>query len=184
MLEHKELFSAHEKSVKETANQCLVVAAVIATIGFTAAFTLPGGYNQDNGIPIFRRNQVFIIFSIFNALSLSSSSISILIFLSIHIKRQHGFLQSVHRKLMTGIAGLLFSVASMLFCFCTCFFIYYQDKLVWVPIFITLSILMSMLSYGMYQMDITAEFFQQAFGSRSHFSMQRKHKLYYQNPRF
>ncbi|PWA71723.1 ankyrin repeat-containing domain, PGG domain protein [Artemisia annua] len=46
--EHKELVTQGEKWMKGTANQCMVVAALIATIVFAAAFTVPGGYNQDN----------------------------------------------------------------------------------------------------------------------------------------
>ncbi|PWA85373.1 ankyrin repeat-containing domain, PGG domain protein [Artemisia annua] len=46
--EHKELVTQGEIWMKGTANQCMVVAALIATIVFAAAFTVPGGYNQDN----------------------------------------------------------------------------------------------------------------------------------------
>ncbi|KAJ9557501.1 hypothetical protein OSB04_012115 [Centaurea solstitialis] len=42
--EHKELLFAAEKWMKDTASQCMVVAALIATIVFAAAFTVPGGY--------------------------------------------------------------------------------------------------------------------------------------------
>ncbi|PWA75219.1 ankyrin repeat-containing domain, PGG domain protein [Artemisia annua] len=46
--EHKELVTQGENWMKGTANQCMVVAALIATIVFAAAFTVPGGYNQND----------------------------------------------------------------------------------------------------------------------------------------
>ncbi|XP_076882061.1 uncharacterized protein LOC143530400 [Bidens hawaiensis] len=51
--EHKELVTEGEKWMKGTANRCMVVAALIATIVFAAAFTVPGGYSQSNGFPFF-----------------------------------------------------------------------------------------------------------------------------------
>ncbi|KAI7742137.1 hypothetical protein M8C21_032182, partial [Ambrosia artemisiifolia] len=44
--EHKKLIKEGEKWLKDTSSQCMVVAALIATIAFAAAFTIPGGYNQ------------------------------------------------------------------------------------------------------------------------------------------
>ncbi|GJT54598.1 ankyrin repeat-containing domain, PGG domain protein [Tanacetum coccineum] len=55
--EHKDLVEKGEEWMKGTANQCMVVAALIATVVFAAAFTVPGGYNQTNGIPIFKSKQ-------------------------------------------------------------------------------------------------------------------------------
>ncbi|CAI9285416.1 unnamed protein product [Lactuca saligna] len=49
MEEHKDLLSANEKWMKDTANQCLVVGALIASIAFAAAFGVPGGYDQNTG---------------------------------------------------------------------------------------------------------------------------------------
>nr|GEV86946.1 putative ankyrin repeat-containing domain, PGG domain protein [Tanacetum cinerariifolium] len=44
--EHKELVAKGEEWMKGTASHCMVVAALIATIVFAAAFTVPGGYSQ------------------------------------------------------------------------------------------------------------------------------------------
>lgn len=37
--------------MKDTANYFLVVAMLIACIKFVATFVVPGGYNQNKGIP-------------------------------------------------------------------------------------------------------------------------------------
>ncbi|KAL0363747.1 UNVERIFIED_CONTAM: hypothetical protein Scaly_1329900 [Sesamum calycinum] len=41
-MEHKSLLTKGETWMKETANNCMIVATSIATVAFAAAFTLPG----------------------------------------------------------------------------------------------------------------------------------------------
>ncbi|GKA49870.1 ankyrin repeat-containing domain, PGG domain protein, partial [Tanacetum coccineum] len=108
--EHKELVTLGEKWMKGTANQCMVVAALIATIVFAAAFTVPGGYDQNDGIPMFNSKATFVAFVVADAISLFSSSASILIFLSILKARyaKRDFLESSPKKLMAGISTLLY----------------------------------------------------------------------------
>ncbi|KAF7822213.1 ankyrin repeat-containing protein NPR4-like [Senna tora] len=48
---HKELRKEGEKWMKETASSCSVVGALVVTIMFAAAFTVPRGNNQDSGNP-------------------------------------------------------------------------------------------------------------------------------------
>ncbi|XVF35127.1 hypothetical protein REPUB_Repub18cG0118000 [Reevesia pubescens] len=50
-VEHKELVKEGEQWMKDTTNSCTVVAALIATVVFAAAITVPGGNNGDNGFP-------------------------------------------------------------------------------------------------------------------------------------
>ncbi|GKC75264.1 ankyrin repeat-containing domain, PGG domain protein, partial [Tanacetum coccineum] len=71
-----------------------------------AAFTVPGGYNQDDGIPIFHSKATFVVFVVADAISLFSSSASILMFLSILTSRyaERDFLESIPNKLMAGLA--------------------------------------------------------------------------------
>ncbi|KAF5186903.1 Ankyrin repeat family protein [Thalictrum thalictroides] len=47
--EHAALVEKGEKWMKETAAGCMVVAALIATVVFAAAFTLPGGNKEYSG---------------------------------------------------------------------------------------------------------------------------------------
>ncbi|XP_035541638.1 uncharacterized protein LOC108994599 isoform X3 [Juglans regia] len=58
---HEELQKNGEKWMKDTANSCMLVAALIATVVFPAAFALPGGNNQETGIPIFLEDSYFVI---------------------------------------------------------------------------------------------------------------------------
>ncbi|KAF7820241.1 ankyrin repeat-containing protein NPR4-like isoform X1 [Senna tora] len=49
---HKELRNEGEKWMKDTSSSCSVVGALIVTIMFAAAFTVPGGNNQETGYPM------------------------------------------------------------------------------------------------------------------------------------
>ncbi|XP_059434765.1 ankyrin repeat-containing protein At5g02620-like [Corylus avellana] len=94
---HEKLKEQGEKWMKDTANYCMLVAALIATVVFAAAFTVPGGNNQEIGIPIFLKRKWFLVFFISDAIALVSSATSILIFLSILTSRyaEEDFLESL-----------------------------------------------------------------------------------------
>jgi Domain of unknown function len=57
-------------------------AVLITTVTFTAAFTIPGGYNQDDGTPIFGKKYVFKAFTIANTLSFLQSFASLFTIIS------------------------------------------------------------------------------------------------------
>jgi hypothetical protein len=50
---------------------------------FAAAFTVPGGNNQDSGIPLLLKDETFNVFIISDAISLFTSSTSVLLFIGI-----------------------------------------------------------------------------------------------------
>ncbi|KAL8257682.1 hypothetical protein R6Q59_029723 [Mikania micrantha] len=110
--ENKDLLSKGLKWMRD----CMVVATLIITVAFAAAFTIPGGYKGDNGLPFFIHQHAFLVFVIADAIFLFSSSTSILGFLSILTSRQeqHDFIHSLPSKLMTGLLTLLMSVAAMM----------------------------------------------------------------------
>lgn len=58
-----------------------VVGALIITIMFAAAFTVPGVNNQDTGHPIFSNEPSFTIFIVSDAISLFAASTCVLTFL-------------------------------------------------------------------------------------------------------
>ena len=49
--EHETLRRKGEKWMQDTANYCMIVATLVTTVVFAAAFTVPGGTNQDTGNP-------------------------------------------------------------------------------------------------------------------------------------
>jgi hypothetical protein len=102
---HENLKRDGEKWMRDTATNCMLVANLIATIVFAAAFTVPGGNDQEKGTPIFLERNWFIVFFISDSIALLSSSTSILIFLSILTSRytEEDFLSSLPRRLMFGL---------------------------------------------------------------------------------
>ncbi|PWA48291.1 Ankyrin repeat-containing protein [Artemisia annua] len=136
---HYELVKQGEGWMKDTASQCMVVATLIATIAFAAAFTLPGSYNQDTGIPFFRQKPSLIVFVISDAVSLIFSSTSVLIFLAILTSRyaEDDFVKSLPNKLMSGLTSLFLSIVTMMIAFSASFFVLYHENLKWVPITVT-----------------------------------------------
>jgi hypothetical protein len=124
---HEVLLESGEKWMKDTANYCMLVATLITTVIFAAAFTVPGGNNQETGIPIFLRKTLLKVFFISDAMALCSSSTSIVIFLSILTSRytEVDFLKSLPSKLVFGLVTLFISMVGMMVAFiATCFLVY------------------------------------------------------------
>lgn len=98
---------------------CTVVGTLIITIMFAVAFTVPGGNNRNIGLPLFAAEKLFILFMIFDSLSLFSSSASVLIFLGVLTSpyAEEDFLKSLPKKLIIGLCTLFFSIATMMITF-------------------------------------------------------------------
>ncbi|KAK4440354.1 Ankyrin repeat-containing protein ITN1 [Sesamum alatum] len=127
---HKSLLANGEKWMKETANNCMIVATLIATVAFAAAFTLPGGNNGDTGMPILIKRTWFTVFAVSNAVALFCSTASVITFLSILTSRyqEDDFLVSLPTKLMFGLTTLMFSIVGVIFAFTTTFFLLFNDQ--------------------------------------------------------
>jgi hypothetical protein len=148
---HKDLMKDGEKWMKGTATSCTVVGALIVTIMFAAIFTVPGGNSQETGFPIFLNENLFMVFIISDALSLFSSSTSVLMFLGILTSRyaEDDFLESLPRKMIIGLSTLFFSIAAMMIAFSAALLLMLRGtSWIFIPVFclagvpITLFILM------------------------------------------
>ncbi|KAL7591310.1 hypothetical protein Lser_V15G32831 [Lactuca serriola] len=117
--EHRELVIEGEKWMKATAESYSITAALITTIVFAAAITVPGGNNQDTGLPVFTNSPAFTIFAISDAISLFASVTSLLMFLSILTARfaEQDFLYKLPTKLIIGLATLFISTTAMIIAF-------------------------------------------------------------------
>ncbi|KAI3495760.1 hypothetical protein L1887_38106 [Cichorium endivia] len=114
--EHGDLVMEGEKWLKATAESYTITAALITTIVFAAAITVPGGNNQDTGIPMFTNNTAFTVFAISDAISLLTAVTSLLMFLSILTARyaEQDFLFKLPTKLIIGLVTLFISATAML----------------------------------------------------------------------
>ncbi|RYR13562.1 hypothetical protein Ahy_B04g070487 isoform A [Arachis hypogaea] len=136
--EHGDLLNKGESWMKRTAESCMVVSTLIATGVFSAAFSLPGGNNDNTGSPNYLEKASFLVFALSDTMALISSTSSILIFLSIMISRygEEDFRRSLPLKLMSGLMMLFISIISMMVAFSSAFFVTYYHGLKWVPVFI------------------------------------------------
>ncbi|KAI6668738.1 hypothetical protein NL676_007230 [Syzygium grande] len=143
---HKDLLKSGEKWAKGTANSCMLVSTLIATVLFAAAFTVPGGYEDKSGVPRLLGNGSLLIFAISDALGLFSSVMAILLFLAILTSRYEpqDFLESLPKKVIMGLCFLFLSLASMLVAFAATLTI----MLEWVLIPVTLLISLLVAFYS------------------------------------
>ncbi|CAH1454420.1 unnamed protein product [Lactuca virosa] len=179
-IKHEKLVKKGENWMKNTASQCMVVATLIATIVFAAAFTLPGGYNQDTGIPFFQQKPTFIIFVIADAFSLVFSSTSVLVFLSILTSRyvERDFLELLPKKLMAGLATLFLSIVSMMIAFGASFFLLYKEHFRWVPIILSNLVALPVILFAILQFRLLGDVYHSVYESR-HLFKPKKRMLYY-----
>ncbi|KAM3685079.1 hypothetical protein ACB098_11G093500 [Castanea mollissima] len=127
---HKDMRKDGEQWMKDTATSCTVVGALIVTIMFAAVFTVPGGNDQNNGFPIFLNKKLFMVFIVSDALSLFSSSTSVLMFLGILTSRyaEKDFFESLPRKMIIGLSTLFFSIAAMMTAFSAALFLMLHEQ--------------------------------------------------------
>ncbi|KAG5060132.1 hypothetical protein JHK87_001161 [Glycine soja] len=62
---------------KGTAQSCPAVAVLVATVALAAAYTVPGGVN-DNGVPVFLDSPLFLFFTITDVAALACSLVSVM----------------------------------------------------------------------------------------------------------
>ncbi|XP_058215894.1 uncharacterized protein LOC131326970 isoform X3 [Rhododendron vialii] len=136
---HKDLVKEGERWMRDTANSCTIVAALITTIVFAAAITVPGGSFSDSGsdkkgLPIRLGGRAFTVFGVSDALAMFSSSASLLMFLSILTCRygEEDFRYSLPRRLIIGLVTLFLSIISMMVAFGATLKIVFGEKMAWL----------------------------------------------------
>ncbi|XP_028758945.1 ankyrin repeat-containing protein ITN1-like [Neltuma alba] len=165
---HKGLRAEGEKWMKDTASSCSVVGTLIVTIMFTAALTVPGGNNQDSGYPMFIKEKLFKVFLISDALSLFSSTTSVLVFLGILTSRyaEEDFLCSLPTKLIIGLSTLFLSIATMMISFSATIMIMlqYNSLRLWVTLPITMLAGVPVTLFVLLQFPLLVKVFSSTYG--------------------
>ncbi|KAG7963029.1 hypothetical protein I3843_09G097100 [Carya illinoinensis] len=134
--ENKELRTSATEWIKRTSEGCTVVAVLIATVAFAAAYTVPGGPNSQTGTPVLVNKPFFVVFTATDVLSLSFALTSVVIFLSI-VSSPFGFQdfkKSLPNKLMFGFTFLFLSVSMMMFAFGSTVLLMIQNRESWTKI--------------------------------------------------
>ena len=117
-IEHADMLKDAQDWIKGTAESCSTVAVLVATVVFAAAYTIPGG-TDDNGIPKFLNSPLFLFFTITDIVALVLSLVSVMMFLSILTSpfEMNNFHRSLPQKLTLGFTLLFFSLAATMLAF-------------------------------------------------------------------
>ncbi|KAA8515557.1 hypothetical protein F0562_018832 [Nyssa sinensis] len=116
VVNNDQLHSDTQEWLKRTSENCSIVAVLIATVAFAAAYTISRGSNQSTGFPILQNQPFFEVFTLTDILSLTFTLKSVVKFLSIFTSpyQLKGFKQSLPRKLMLGLTFLVMSVSKII----------------------------------------------------------------------
>ncbi|XP_047311673.1 protein ACCELERATED CELL DEATH 6-like [Impatiens glandulifera] len=122
--------------LSRTAENCSIIAVLISTVAFAAAYTVPGGPNQDTGYPLLENHPFFVIFTLTDVLSLTLALTSVIVFLSILTSgfKMKDFKQSLMQKLMLGVTLLILSVSMMMLAFAATVVLLIRNKEKWTRI--------------------------------------------------
>jgi hypothetical protein len=133
---NKKLRDEAREWLRHTAEGCSIVAVLIATVAFAAAYTIPGGPNQSTGVPVLLYQPFFVVFTATDVLSLASALTSVVIFLSILTApfRLEDFKHSLPNKLMLGFTFLFLSVCMMMISFSATIILMIRSKERWTKI--------------------------------------------------
>lgn len=132
--EHESMVKEGETWMKNTAESCSITAALITTIVFAAAITVPGGSHQETGVPLFKKNAAFIVFAASDSIALCASTMSLLMFLSILTTRfaEQDFLFDLPNQLILGLCALLISTTAMMVAFGATLFLVFSHQKAWM----------------------------------------------------
>nr|XP_011458592.1 PREDICTED: uncharacterized protein LOC101306484 isoform X2 [Fragaria vesca subsp. vesca] len=128
---HTQIVIDGGKWLTKTSQSCSVVAALVATVAFATATTVPGGIDERNGRPTLENQPAFEIFAIASLVALCFSITSMVMFLAILTSRyeERDFEKNLPRKLLFGLTSLFLSITFMLISFCAGHFFVLKDKL-------------------------------------------------------
>ncbi|XP_076913641.1 uncharacterized protein LOC143572335 [Bidens hawaiensis] len=154
--EHKELRKEGEDWMKKTADSYTITAALIITIVFAAAITVPGGNNSETGKAVYLTSSSFIIFAVSDAISLFTSTTSLLLFLSILTARyrDEDFLYKLPKRLIFGLVMLFLCVTSLMVAFSAALFIVSGQEKEWILIPIAALTCLAIASFAALQFSL------------------------------
>ncbi|KAH6801442.1 hypothetical protein C2S52_001906 [Perilla frutescens var. hirtella] len=110
--EHSTLLKNSETWMRNTADSYMLIATILLTVVFAAAFTVPGGYDPHTGEPIHAKKHWFKVFLVFEVLGLIFSVFSIVKFRSIMASRfaEEDFVFELEEEWSGAFPFLLFSL--------------------------------------------------------------------------
>ncbi|XP_034893555.2 uncharacterized protein [Populus alba] len=161
---HKDQLENAQKWIKETTQSCSTVAALVATVVFAAAYTVPGG-SDDNGTPNFINSPYFLVFTVSDVLSLASSLTSLVVFLSLLTSpfEQQEFHFSLPRKLLFGFTFLFLAVITTMLSFGATILILIQSEKKLTTLLLSIAAFLPVLVFAIMQFRLYVSFMGSTF---------------------
>ncbi|XP_042032259.1 protein ACCELERATED CELL DEATH 6-like [Salvia splendens] len=153
--EHRELKIEGEKWMKDTANSCTITAALIATVVFAAAITVPGGNQSESGYPMLYKSSAFTIFAISDAVSL---------FTSCYVEQD--FLYALPKRLCIGLLTLFLSFLFMMVAFSPTLYLVFGQKKAWILLLVGALTCLPISSFVLLQFQLLRDVISTTFGRR------------------
>ena len=112
---NEQLHGEAKEWLMRTTENCTILSVFIATVAFAAIYTVPGGPNQDTGIPLLHSKPSLLVFTLADVISLALALTSVGTFLSILTSSfpLQDFKMYLFKKLILGIICLVLSVSMM-----------------------------------------------------------------------
>ncbi|KAK7251374.1 hypothetical protein RIF29_34507 [Crotalaria pallida] len=125
---HEDLVKTSSEWLKDTSESCSVVAALVTSVSFATASTVPGG-NGEDGKPPLEGQAAFDAFAISSLIGLCFSATALVMFLSILTSRKQArdFHKDLPLKLLLGLSSLFVSIIAMFIAFCSGHFCMLKD---------------------------------------------------------
>nr|XP_027073700.1 uncharacterized protein LOC113698184 isoform X2 [Coffea arabica] len=166
--EHKALAKEGEKWMKNIAGSSMIVGTLIAAAMFTTAFTVPGGNDGKTGLPVMigTQQKAFLFLMASNAVSMFTSTTSILMFLGILTARyaEKEFLKSLPTKLIFGITFLFVSIVFMMASFGTAIYLTLIEQVAWISYPIIVFCVIPIALYSLLQFPLLVEMISRTYG--------------------
>ncbi|KAJ6292332.1 hypothetical protein OIU78_024495 [Salix suchowensis] len=156
---HEEKLQKAQTWIKETSQSCSTVAALVSTVVFAAAYTVPGG-SDEKGKPIFINSPYFLIFTVTDVVSLASSLTSLVMFLSLLTSpfELKDFQTSLPRKLIVGLFFLFFSVLTTMISFGATILILIQTERELTTLLLSIASFLPVFVFGIMQFRMFVSF--------------------------
>ncbi|XP_057987164.1 uncharacterized protein LOC110640535 [Hevea brasiliensis] len=163
-LTHKTQLQEAQTWIKGTSQSCSTVAALVATVVFAAAYTIPGGVNE-RGFPVFLRAPYFIFFTVMDVIALAFSLTSVVAFLSILTSpfELDDFRRSIPWKLKFGFILLFLSVISAMLAFGATILLVIRSEKEWTTSLISIAAFFPVSVFTILQIHLYRTVIQDAF---------------------
>ncbi|KAH6781348.1 hypothetical protein C2S51_006641 [Perilla frutescens var. frutescens] len=131
---HEQLLEESKAWMKSTADSCMLIATIILTVVYAAAFTVPEGNSEETGLPILVKSNWLTCFFIFEALALFSSTLCIITFWSITCSGfvEDQFLYVLPYQLRLGFTALFGSLVGAISAFLSAYHMVLVEGKAWL----------------------------------------------------